>query len=267
MTGALVVRGVLVFVLVPVLVALVAALFASRTRLADVVRRPHPGPALDFGADTFAFRNDSRIHHRGKPDLYSNWCFVIARAVVQFQRFARFEPAAPRLSADEYRALVRRVTRHPAWRGPLPPAERVVIPGFASLRALTAAETAAVKAGLGGRLWSLVHWTNWRLVYPHSRAQQERIAAETVAELQAGRPVQWLISDFPRIALNHSVLAYDYTARGADAVDFTVFDPNDPGAPGTIRFDRRARRFRPERLCGVDVPHLRAFRMYYSRLI
>ena len=49
-----------------------------------MLRRPHPGPALDFGADTFAFRNDSRIHHRGKPDLYSNWCFVIARAVVQF---------------------------------------------------------------------------------------------------------------------------------------------------------------------------------------
>ena len=79
--------------------------------------------------------------------------------------------------------------------------------------------------------------------------------------------MQWLISDFPRIALNHSVLAYDYAARGADAVDFIVFDPNDPGAPGTIRFDRRARCFRPEQLCGVDVPHLRAFRMYYSRLI
>ena len=275
MTDALVLRGVLVFVLVfvlvPVLVApvvaLVAALFASRTCLADVLRRPHPGPALDFAADTFAFRNDSRIHHRGKPDLYSNWCFVIARAVVQFQRFARFEPGMPRASADEYRDLVRRVTRLPAWRMPLPPEDRVVIPGFASLRELTAAETAAVKTGLGGRLWSLLHWTNWRLVYPHPRAHQERIAAETIAELQAGRPVQWLISDFPRIALNHSVLVYEYRLAGAGAVDFAVFDPNDPATPGVIRFDRQERRFRPERLCGVDVPHLRAFRMYYSPLI
>ena len=267
MTGTVVLRGVLVFVLVPVVVALVSALFASRASLADVLGRRHPGPALDFGAETFAFRNDSRIHHRGKPDLYSNWCFVIARAVVQFQRFARFEPRAPRVSAAEYAVLVRRVTRRKAWRAPLAPGDRVAIPGFASLRELTAAETDAVKAGLGGRVWSLVHWTNWRLVYPHPRAQQERIAAETVAELQAGRPVQWLISDFPRIALNHSVLAYDYEPRGAGAVDFIVFDPNDPAAPGTIRFDRRARRFRPQQLCGVDVPHLRAFRMYYSRLI
>ena len=267
MTGAVVLRGVLVFVLVPVVIALVTSLFASRATLAEVLRRPHPGPALDFRADTFAFRNDSRVHHRGKPDLYSNWCFVLARAVVQFQRFARFEPGAPRVAAGEYTELVRRVTGRGAWRAPLPPEARVVIPGFASLRELTEGETDAVKAGLGGRLWSLVHWTNWRLVYPHPRAHQQRIAAESVAELQAGRPVQWLISDFPRIALNHSVLAYDYAPRGDEAVDFTVFDPNDPGAPGTIRFDRRARRFRPAQLCGVDVPHLRAFRMYYSRLI
>lgn len=263
----MVLRGVLVFVLVPVAVALVSSLLASRAGLAAVLRNPAPGPALRFGADTFAFRNDSRIHHRGQPDLYSNWCFVMARAVVQFQRFARFEPEAPRAAGAEYTALVRRVTRRAAWRAPLASGARIVIPGFPSLHALSAAETDAVKAGLGGRLWSLVHWTNWRLVYPHPRAQQERSAAETVTELQAGRPVQWLISDFPRIVVNHSVLVYDYEVVGADAVDFRVFDPNDPGAPGVIRFDRPARCFRPAQLCGVEVPQLRAFRMYYSPLI
>ena len=260
-------RGALVFVLVPIAVALVTSVLASRARLAAVLRRPRPGPALRFGADTFAFRNDSRIHHRGQPNLYSNWCFVLARAVVQFQRFARFDPSGPRLAGHEYTALVRRVTRRAAWRAPLALDDRIVIPGFASLHALSAAETAAVKAGLGGRFRSLVHWTNWRLVYPHPRAQQERIAAETVQELQAGRPVQWLISDFPRIALNHSVLVYEYRLAGGSAVDFAVFDPNDPATPGVIRFDRQERRFRPERLCGVDVPQLRAFRMYYSPLI
>jgi hypothetical protein len=77
------------------------------SRLAVGLRRPHPGPALRFGVDTFAFRNDSRIHHRGKPDLYASWCFVLARAVVQFRRFAHFEPRAPRLAGAEYTALVR----------------------------------------------------------------------------------------------------------------------------------------------------------------
>jgi hypothetical protein len=232
--------------------------------LALGLRRPHPGPALRFGVDTFAFRNDSRIHHRGKPDLYASRCFVLGRAVVQFQRFARFEPGAPRLAEAEYTALVQRITRRAPWRAPLPMAERVVVPGFGSLHELTREAEAAVKAGVPRRFWTLVHWTNWRIIFPLPRAQQERVAAEIIAELQAGRPAQLLITDFPRIRCNHSVLAFDFRASDPDAVDFSVYDPNDPTVPGVIRFDRRERRYRPAPLCGVDVPYLRAFRMYCS---
>jgi hypothetical protein len=232
--------------------------------LGVALARPHPGPALTFGADTFAFRNDSRIHHKGKPDLYASRCFVLARAVVQFQRFARFEPAAPRLTAAEYTELVRRVTRRPPWRPPLPVAERIVIPGFESLHELTREAEAAVKAGLPRRLWTILHWTNWRIIFPLPSAQQERVAAEMIAELQAGRPVQLLVSDFPRIRFNHSVLAFDFKVSGPDSIDFSVYDPNDPTVPGVIRFDRRVRRYRPAPLCGVNVPHFRSFRMYYS---
>lgn len=232
--------------------------------LGVALARPHPGPALTFGVDTFAFRNDSRVHHRGKPDLYASRCFVLARAVVQFQRFARFEPDAPRLADAEYAALVRRVTRRAPWRAPLPVAERVLIPGFESLHELTREAEAAVKAGLPRRLWTILHWTNWRIIFPRPRAQQERVAAEIVAELQAGRPVQLLISDFPRIRLNHSVLAFHFTVSDPDSIDFSVYDPNDPTVPGVIRFDRRKRRYRPAPLCGVDVPSFRAFRMYCS---
>lgn len=235
--------------------------------LALGLRRPHPGPALRFGVDTFAFRNDSRIHHRGKPDLYASRCFVLGRAVVQFQRFARFEPDAPRLAAAEYTALVQRITRRAPWRAPLPVAERAVVPGFGSLHELTRGEEAAVKAGLPRRFWTLVHWTNWRIIFPLPRAQQERVAAEIIAELQAGRPAQLLITDFPRIRCNHSVLAFDFRASDQDSVDFSVYDPNDPTVPGVIRFDRRERRYRPAPLCGVDVPYLRAFRMYCSPLL
>jgi hypothetical protein len=235
--------------------------------LALGLRRPHPGPALRFGVDTFAFRNDSRIHHRKKPDLYASRCFVLGRAVVQFQRFARFEPGAPRLAAAEYTALVQRITRRAPWRAPLPMAERIVVPGFGSLHELTREAEAAVKAGLPRRFWTLVHWTNWRIIFPLPRAQQERVAAEIIAELQAGRPAQLLITDFPRIRCNHSVLAFDFRVSDPDTVDFSVYDPNDPTVPGVIRFDRRERRYRPAPLCGVDVPYLRAFRMYCSPLL
>ena len=260
----------LFFIVTPVVVALIAttltAVLASAPPLAVAVREPSRAPALRFGVDTFAFRNDSRIHHRGKPDLYANWCFVIGRAIVQFQRFARFEPDRPRLAPAEYTALVRRITRRPAWWAPLPRERRIVVPGFASLHELTREMEGAVKTGLRGRFWTLVHWSNWRIVFPHPPGQQERVAAETVAELQAGRPVQLLITDFPRIEVNHSVLVYDYAEQEPDVVDFTVFDPNDPQRPGVIRFERRTGRFRPVSLCRVTVPRLRAFRQYRSPL-
>jgi hypothetical protein len=227
---------------------------------------PSPGPVLGFGVETFAFRNDSRIHHRGKPDIYCNRCFLMARAVGQFQRFARFEPEAPRLHPEAYAARVWRVIRRGAWRAPLPAAHRVVIPGYPSLHAFSGAEEAAVKAGLRGRFWTLVHPTNWRMTFPSLPGQQERVARETVAELRAGRPVQLFVTDFPRIEVNHSVLVFDYRTSEPDTVDFVVYDPNDPSAPGVVRFDRRDERFHPAPLCGVTVPRLRAFRQYYSPL-
>lgn len=225
-----------------------------------------PRPALRFKVDTFAFRNDSRIHDRGKPDLYASWCFVLGRAVIQFLKFARFEPAAPRLEPAGYTALVQRVVAHRAWREPLPTAGRVLIPGFASLYELSRHEERAVKAGLGRRLWTLVHPTTWRIVYPARRSAQFRVAVKIVQELRAGRPLQLLISDFPRLRLNHSVLAYDYRIPDADTLEFLVYDPNDPTTPGVVSFDRRTARFRPAPLPGVDVPAFRVFRMFRSLL-
>ena len=226
-----------------------------------------PYPALRFRADTFAFRNDSRVHHRGKPDLYANWCFVLARAVSQFLRFASFDPAAPRLDGANYSVLVRQVIGRPPWHDPLPAPARVVIPGFESLFELSRDEEQAVKAGLGRRFWTLVHPTNWRIVFPSRRSAQFHVMLRTVAELRGGRPVQLLISDFPRIRLNHTVLVYDYRVTTEDTIEFFVYDPNDPHAPGVIRFDRRTAQFFPAPLIGVDTPAFRAFRMYYSPLL
>src|SRR5256885_1390485 len=52
-------------------------------------------PAFSFADDTFAFANDIRARHPDGHDLYANYCFVLARAVRQFHRFSRFDPAAP----------------------------------------------------------------------------------------------------------------------------------------------------------------------------
>jgi hypothetical protein len=200
-----------------IMLLLAAAGCASAPALDVALRAAAPDPTIRFGVDTFAFANENRFKYRGKPDLYANWCFVMARAINQFHRFARFEVAGDRLAADEYTERVRRVTARPPWHPALPPEERIVIPGYGSLYELSRAQERAVKAGLTGRIASWMHWTNWRVVYPMPRAQQEAVARETLAELQAGRPVQWLITNLPVIDLNHTVVVFDYRAL-ADVV-------------------------------------------------
>ena len=239
---------------------------ASAKPLPGVLGDSAPRPALRFQVDTFAFPNELRIHYPDKPDLYANWCFIMARAVTQFLRFARFEREAPRLEPAAYTALVRRVLTHQPWQEPLPAAARVAIPGFASLYALSGEEELAVKAGLGRRFWTLVHPTTWRIAYPARRSAQFRLVVATVKDLRAGRPVQLLLSDFPRLRLNHAVLAYDYRIPTPDMLELLVYDPNDPTAPGVVAFDRRTARFHPAPLRGVAVDSFRVFRMYRSRL-
>src|SRR5262249_56690979 len=127
----------------------------------------------------------------------ANWCFVMARAISQFRRFARFDSAAAPLSPDEYTERVRLITARAPWGEALPAEERIVIPGYASLYELSRAQEQAVKAGLSCRILSWLHWTNWRVVYPMPGFQQEGVARETVAELQAGAPGPALLPHLP----------------------------------------------------------------------
>lgn len=249
------------------LVALVVSGCASVAPIDAVVRRPAPPQLLRFGVDTFAFANESRSKNSGKPDLYANYCFVMVRAVTQFHRFARFDPAAPRVASEEYVARVKEVVAHAPWEAPRPLDQRIVIPGYASLHEFSRAQEAAVKEGLVGRFWTFVHWTNWRVVFPMPRWQQERVARETLTELADGRPVQFLVTNFPTWELNHTVLAYGYALDATGNVRFTVYDPNDPAEPGRITFDRTARRFEASRLHDTEQGPIRAFRMYYWALL
>jgi hypothetical protein len=229
--------------------------------------RPAPGASIRFGVDTFAFANEIRWKNPGKTELYANYCFVMARAVTQFHRFARFAPGMARVEPSAYTALVSAVVARSPWEDMPSAEEQTVIPGYASLYELSAAQEEAVKTGLGGRFWTMVHWTNWRVFLPWTRGQQERVAAETVAELDLGRPVQLLVTNLPKVELNHTVVAYDYRIYDGRFLEFIVYDPNEPQAPGWVAFDRAERRFFASGVYDTEPGEIRAFRMYYSPLL
>jgi hypothetical protein len=220
-------------------------------------------PGFSFSTDTFAFPNDIRARNPGREGLYANYCFVLARAVRQFFAFARFEPRAPRLSSEAYVERVREVAARPPWEPASPLDDRVVIPGYANLREFSRGQEAAVKAGLGGRFWTLVHWTNWRVAFPVTLEQQAEVAREAMGELAAGRLVQLLVTNWPKPELNHTVIAYAYRS-GPAGVELVVWDPNDPEEPGLVTFDTGSSRFQATRLYDTTPGVIRAFRMYDS---
>lgn len=219
--------------------------------------------AFTFAADTFEFPNHIRARDPDRPDLYANYCFVLARAIRQFHSGARFDPTAPKLDAAGYVERVRQIAARTAWDPPLPPSERVVIPGYRNLREFSRDQERAVKAGLGGRFWTWVHWTNWRVTLSVDGAHQENVAREIVNELAAGRLVQLLVTNWPNPELNHTVVAFAVRER-QQAVDFDVWDPNEPNESGIITFDRTERRFVATRMYATEVGPIRAFRMYYT---
>src|SRR2546422_4202585 len=54
------------------------------------------------------------------------------------------------------------------------------------------------------------------------------------------RSVQLLVTNLPKVELNHTVVAYAYRAAGP-GIELTVWDPNDPAEPGLIT-DRKSTR-------------------------
>jgi hypothetical protein len=223
-------------------------------------------PSFVFERDTFAFANLIRSRHPDVPDLYANYCFVVARGLRQFFQFARFDPGAPRLRHDEYVERVRQVTARSPWQAALRPAERVVIPGYRDLREFSRAQEAAVKAGLESRWWTWVHWTNWRVTFPLIPGHQAGVLAEIVDELGRGRLVQLLVTNLPKWDLNHTLVVYAARPRGPD-VDLVVWDPNDPDRPGVVTFRGEAGRFWATGVHDTEPGPIRVFRMYYSWLL
>ena len=254
--------------LVAVAVLAIFAVGCASTSSAPTARANGEAGVGDFAfaRDTFAFANEVRAFAEDRDDLYANYCFVVARGLRQFFQFARFDPRAPVLDRAGYVARVRRVVERAPWRPALPADERVVIPGYASLREFSRAQESAVKEGMGGRFWTLVHWTIWRTMLPIPQGHQAGVFDEIERELQAGRLVQLLVTNQPILELNHTVVAFASRGDGP-RVDLAIWDPNDPSRPGVITYDTANRRFWATRVFATRPQWIRVFRMYYSPLL
>jgi hypothetical protein len=223
--------------------------FVSAVALAPA----HAAPGFDWREDSFSFSNDTvlaygtdesgrlTMHSRREPVGYSHRCFVLARAVMQFHQFARFEPGAQRASGAEYRRLVRKLSRIPAWRAPFPEERRVVIPGYANLRAFSRGHEMLLKQELGNWWPSYLRIGNWRMIFPFPPAGQAAAAGRMIERLDRGDLQAVYLTVFPW--MNHCVVLFDHRRMANGDIRFALYDPNYPEQAGALFYRAATRSF------------------------
>lgn len=206
---------------------------------------------FDLRRDTFAFSNDTvlrygvdergRLHisRRDKPVEFSHRCFVLARAVLQFHQFARFEPRQPKLSREEYRRRIKRLCRIAVWsRGPR---EKIVFPGFADLHEFSVAYEGLLKENLGNWWPSYLRVGNWRMATGHLRAGQAAAARWLTKSAQEGKLRAVYLARFP--SMNHVVIVYAAHPQPNGDVRYDLYDPNYPSEKTWLLYRAAERSF------------------------
>lgn len=209
---------------------------------------------FQFERDTFAFANELVWEYRLKPGTetmatlrndpppsYAHRCFVMVRSARQFLYHAHFEPSAPVAGPQIYRQIIREVvSRSP--RQPSLETERIVIPGYECLRSFSKAQEQLLKAECGGAWQSYSLRSHWRMVFFISRRHQERTAGHLTRAFTA-RPAPIVhLFRFPRVTINHGFVLYGLTETPS-ALHFTAYDPNIPGHPAELTYNRADRTF------------------------
>ena len=213
--------------------------------------RPRP---FEFDRDTFAYANElvwdyvdggdpqKLVPQRSQtPRTYTHRCFVMVRSARQFFHHARFDASLPPLDDPGYGRLVRAVVARNPRRG-CAEAERIVVPGYDSLRSFSQARAAVLMAHCGGMWQSYVLRSHWRMILPVSRRHQEKMAAQLAQSLAARGAVIVHLFRFPQLTINHGILLYDQIATGT-GLKFTAYDPNCPTQPTELTYRTADRTF------------------------
>jgi hypothetical protein len=220
------------------------------------------GPEFGFVRDTFAFPNETIFdYHAGvpyarrfapgknQPKRYTSRCFVMSRSVVQFKKFARFEPKLPPPDDAELARRLRLICRQHPWEAPCPEDQRVVISGYRDLSELSEKRTRVVQENIGLGWPTYFRFGNWRMFGVHSRRYQAIQRAELEDALRHDDFFVAYLTTFPSLSINHAVLVYSHGSPGPnkDKVRYRVYDPNHPDKPRELDYSLSKREFSYEK--------------------
>ena len=229
-----------------------------------------------FPQDTFSFSNNLYFdyrpdqsghitaHRRNPGDIpdFSRHCFSLVRSILQFRRFAVFDPKLPKLSEEAYRERVLRLNKYAPWSNG--PGQKIVFPGYPNLYSFSAAHTLMLQKNLG--LWWPSYWRvgNWRIVFPAPRSGQEQFAEWLQQRLDSGNIEAVYITRFRPI--NHCLVAYRYQKERNGDLQFFVYDVNQPGKIVHLRYHAANRSFYFDRSWYYNGGLVSAMKLYVSPL-
>jgi len=208
------------------------------------------GATFRFDRDTLTFANSTVFEYhagvararqsgpdREKTPPYTRRCFVMSRSVIQFHRFARFDPRGAPLDDQELARRVRDVARRPPWHPALADNERVLFPGYPDLRELSKKRGRVLQENLGLGWTAYTRIGNFRMFFLHSVRYQERTRQELNAALARGELFAAYLSDFPTLHINHSVVVFARKPSSDASIDrYACYDPNHPDAPRELKW-------------------------------
>lgn len=214
-------------------------------------------------ANGLRVREPESRSHKEKTDRYTRRCFVMARTAQQFFKFARFEANAAPIDDRELAHRVRQVTRKQPWHPALPPNERIVFPGYASLRALSRAQTRILQNNIGLGWPTYARVGNFRMFTVRGRDYQEKEHARLNETLGRGQMFVAYLSDYPILHINHAVLVYRRTSRDGDKIDkYLCYDPNHPDRPRELTWLPEKREFNFEKDLEFSGGYTRVYQVY-----
>jgi hypothetical protein len=195
-----------------------------------------------FDRDTLAFTNSTVFeYHEGrvsshkskagteKAKAYTRRCFVMSRTVLQFYKFARFDPQGRSLDNKELAARVRMVIHRRPWHPALPEKERVVFP-YANLRELSKARAPVLQENIG--LGWPTYWRlgNFRMFF---RRDDDKYQVRTHANLNA--------------ALDRGDFFVAPVASKSGIEYYLAYDPNHADRPRELKWSPKMGLFNYEK--------------------
>ncbi len=209
-------------------------------------------PPFAFDRDTLSFANDTVFaYENGHPSLrkdsadrYTARCFVMCRAVVQFRKFARFEPKQPPLDDVALAERIRGVTGRAPWRSELPDQKRIVFPGVPDLRALSLKYPRVLQENIGLGWPTYLRPGNWRALLPRLPGYQTLARTRLDEALARGDLFVAYITTLPdNLNINHAILVASRRDLPNGDRTYTVYDPTFPDAPRSLEWSGKNESF------------------------